>query len=90
MARTGEREAIFHAEFRQDLRHWINTDHKVAIRAFELIETVLREPFTGIGKPEPLKYVLAGCWSRRITQEHRLVYRVAEGRIDFLQARYHY
>ena len=90
MARTGEREAIILAEFRQDLRYWINTDRKAAIRAFELIEAVLRDPLTGIGKPEPLKYVLAGCWSRRITQEHRLVYRVAEGRIDFLQARYHY
>ena len=90
MARTGEREAIFHAEFRQDLRYWINTDRKVAIRAFELIAAVLRDPFAGMGKPKPLKYVLAGCWSRRITQEHRLVYRVAEGRIDFLQARYHY
>ena len=90
MARTGEREAMIHAEFRQDLRYWINTDGKAAIRAFELIQAVLRDPLTGIGKPEPLKYVLAGCWSRRITQEHRLVYRVAEGRIDFLQARYHY
>jgi toxin YoeB len=90
LARTGEREAIFHAEFRQDLRYRINTDRKLAIRAFELIEAVLRDPFTGMGKPEALKYVLAGCWSRRITQEHRLVYRVAEGRIDFLQARYHY
>jgi toxin YoeB len=90
LARTAEREAIFHAEFRQDLRHWINTDRKVALRIVELIEAVMREPFTGIGKPEPLKYVLAGCWSRRVTQEHRLVYRVSEGRIDFLQARYHY
>jgi toxin YoeB len=90
LARTGEREAIFHAEFRQDLRYWINTDRKVAIRAFELIAAVLRDPFAGMGKPKPLKYVLAGCWSRRITQEHRLVYRGAEGRIDFLQARYHY
>jgi toxin YoeB len=51
---------------------------------------VLRDPFIGIGKPEPLKYVLAGCWSRRITQEHRLVYRVGGDRIDFLQAKYHY
>jgi toxin YoeB len=90
LARTGEREAMIHAEFRQDLRYWINTDGKAAIRAFELIEAVLRDPLTGIGKPEPLKYVLAGCWSRRITQEHHLVYHVAEGRIDFLQARYHY
>jgi toxin YoeB len=85
-----EREPVFHSEFRQDLRYWINTDRKMALRAFDLIEAVLRDPFTGIGKPEPLKYVLAGCWSRRITQEHRLVYRVSERRIDFLQARYHY
>jgi len=62
----------------------------IAIRAFELIEGILRDPFTGIGKPEPLKYVLAGCWSRRLTQEHRIVYRVSERRIDFLQGRYHY
>lgn len=90
MPRNAERDAIFHPEFRQDLRYWVETDRKVAVRVFELIEAVLRDPFVGIGKPEPLKYVLAGCWSRRITQEHRLVYRVSEGRIDFLQARYHY
>ncbi len=90
MARTANREAVFHPEFRQDLRHWINTDRKVALRIFELIEAVLRDPFADIGKPEPLKYVLAGCWSRRVTQEHRLVYRVSESKIDFLQARYHY
>jgi len=90
LARTAEREAIFHPEFRQDLRHWVSTNRKVALRTFDLIDAVLRDPFTGIGKPEPLKYVLAGCWSRRLTQEHRLVYRVSEGRIDFLQARYHY
>jgi toxin YoeB len=90
LARIVEREAVFHPEFRQDLRYWIETDRKIALRVFELIEAVLREPFGGIGKPEPLKYVLAGCWSRRITQEHRLVYKVGERRIDFLQARYHY
>jgi toxin YoeB len=84
------REAVFHPEFRQDLRHWVETDRKVALRAFELIESILRDPFVGIGKPEPLRYVLAGCWSRRLTQEHRLVYRVSGARIDFLQARYHY
>jgi toxin YoeB len=50
----------------------------------------LRDPFEGVGKPEPLRHALASCWSRRITQEHRLVYRVTEERIDFLQARYHY
>ena len=90
MSRSVEREAIFHIEFRQDLRYWVENDRKVALRAFDLIEAVLRDPFVGIGKPEPLKYILAGCWSRRITQEHRMVYRVSEGRIDFLQARYHY
>lgn len=85
-----EREAIFHREFREDLRYWVSVDRKAALRILELIGAVLRDPFGGIGKPEPLKYVLAGCWSRRITQEHRLVYRVTERRIDFLQARYHY
>jgi len=83
-------EAVFHPQFRQDLRYWVETDRKIAIRAFELIEGILRDPFTGIGKPEPLKYVLAGCWSRRLNQEHRIVYRVSGRRIDFLQGRYHY
>jgi toxin YoeB len=90
LARIVEREAVFHPEFRQDLRYWIETDRKIALRVFELIEALLRDPFGGIGKPEPLKYLLAGCWSRRITQEHRLAYKVGERRIDFLQARYHY
>jgi toxin YoeB len=81
---------VFQTEFRQDLRYWVETDRRVALRALELVENILRDPFSGIGKPEPLKYVLAGCWSRRLTQEHRLVYRVSERRIDFLQARYHY
>jgi len=88
--RSADREAVFHPEFRQDLRYWIETDRKIALRAFELIESILRDPFAGIGKPEPLKHLLAGCWSRRLTQEHRLVYRVSATRIDFLQARYHY
>lgn len=83
-------EAVFQPEFREDLRSWVETDRKIALRILDLIEAILRDPFTGIGKPEPLKYVLAGCWSRRITQEHRLVYRVAGNRIDFLQAKYHY
>jgi len=90
LAPVAEREAVFHREFRQDLRYWAETDRKTALRVLDLVEAVLRDPFAGIGKPEPLKYVLAGCWSRRITQEHRLVYRVSHGRIDFLQARYHY
>jgi toxin YoeB len=83
-------EAVFQPEFREDLRSWLETDRKIALRILDLIEAILRDPFTGIGKSEPLKYVLAGCWSRRITQEHRLVYGVAGNRIDFLQAKYHY
>jgi toxin YoeB len=83
-------EAIFHSQFPEDLREWIEADRRVALRVFDLVEAVLRDPFQGIGKPEPLKYLLAGCSSRRITQEHRLVYRVASTRIDFLQAKYHY
>jgi toxin YoeB len=82
--------AVFHPEFREDLRYWVETDRKVALRAFSLIEAILRDPFGGIGKPEPLKYLGAGVWSRRLTQEHRIVYLVREDRIDFLQARYHY
>ncbi len=85
-----DREAVFHPEFREDLRYWIETDRRIALRAFNLIEAILREPFDGIGKPEPLKYLLAGAWSRRLTQEHRIVYLVSDTKIDFLQARYHY
>jgi len=72
------------------MRHWVETDRKVALRAFNLIEAIMRDPFTGIGKPEPLKYLSSGAWSRRLTQEHRIVYLVRDDRIDFLQARYHY
>lgn len=85
-----ERAAVFQPQFREDLRAWIENDRKVALRALDLIESILRDPFTGIGKPEPLKHMLSGTWSRRLTQEHRIVYLVREDRIDFLQARYHY
>lgn len=93
-----KREAVSQPEFIEDLRYWVETDpstvlrasHKLALRAFDLIDAILRDPFDGIGKPEPLKYIAPGCWSRRLTQEHRIVYLVRDGRIDFLQARYHY
>ncbi|MBA2734007.1 MAG: Txe/YoeB family addiction module toxin [Acidobacteria bacterium] len=88
--KKADRDAVFHPEFREDLRYWVETDRKVALRAFDLIETIMRDPFTGIGKPEPLKYLASGAWSRRLTQEHRIVYLVSHDRIDFLQARYHY
>ncbi len=83
-------EAVFHPEFREDLRFWVDSERKVALRALDLVEAILRDPFRGIGKPEPLKYLAPGVWSRRMTREHRLVYLVRSDRIDFLQARYHY
>lgn len=90
MTQPARSDAVFHPEFREDLRYWVEADRKTALRILQLIEAVLQDPFNGVGKPEPLKYVLSGAWSRRITQEHRLVYLVTASRIDFLQARYHY
>jgi toxin YoeB len=87
---SSDRVAVFHAEFREDLRYWVRSERKIALRVLDLVEAVIRDPVRGVGKPEPLKFYLRGCWSRRITQEHRLVYLVRESRIDFLQARYHY
>ena len=84
------REAVFQPEFREDLSCWVETDRRTALRILKLIEDVMRNPFQGIGKPEPLKFLGSGVWSRRITQEHRLVYVVGHDRIDFVQCRYHY
>jgi toxin YoeB len=84
------REAVFDREFLEDLRHWIETDRKTALRVLQIVEAVLREPSQGLGKPEPLKHLLSGAWSRRLTQEHRIVHLVSQERIVFLQARYHY
>jgi toxin YoeB len=85
-----QRVAVFQAEFREDIRFWVKANPRIALRAFDIIEAILREPFTGIGKPEPLKYLGPGIWSRRLTEEHRIVYLVGNERIDFLQGRYHY
>lgn len=85
-----ERQLIFDRDFLEDLTHWVSTDRKTALRILDLIESIRRDPFGGIGKPEPLRHLGPGIWSRRITQEHRLVYRVKEDRILFAQARYHY
>jgi len=84
------RDSVFHPEFREDLKYWIKTNRKIALRAFNINEAIMRDPFQGIGKPEPLKYIVSGTWSRRLTEEHRIVYLVQKDRIDFLQARYHY
>jgi toxin YoeB len=90
MSERAERAVDFLPKFREDLAWWIRNDRRSALKALELVEATVADPFAGIGKPEPLRHEYAGCWSRRITKEHRLVYRVTPDRIDFLQARYHY
>lgn len=85
-----ERLLVFDRDFLDDLGHWVATDRTIALRVLELVDAIRRDPFDGIGKPEPLRHLGAGIWSRRITQEHRLVYRVKDDRILFAQARYHY
>jgi toxin YoeB len=73
-----------------DLRYWLKTDKRQAERVLALLEEIQRTPFEGIGKPEPLRFQLAGCWSRRIDREHRLVYQVEETEIIVIACRYHY
>ncbi|MDP2363227.1 MAG: Txe/YoeB family addiction module toxin [Ignavibacteria bacterium] len=85
-----ERLSIFHTEFREDLAYWVKIDRKVVLRILDIAEAIMRNPFEGIGKPEPLRYLGSGVWSRRITQEHRIVYVVGDDKIDFVQCRYHY
>ena len=74
----------------EDLAWWIQQDRNKALRVVSLIKDVQRDPFKGIGKPEPLRHELKGCWSRRIDQEHRLIYQVTETKIRILACRYHY
>lgn len=85
-----KRLAVCHPEFLEDLEHWVNTDGRIARRLLKLVKEILRDPVSGIGKPEPLKYLGPDVWSRRITQEHRCVYLVKHDRVEFLQGRYHY
>lgn len=85
-----ERTLHVQKEAIEDLRYWVETEPKVAKRVLNLIEAALRDPFRGIGKPEPLKHIGSDIWSRRVTQVDRLVYRVHNEFIDILQARYHY
>ncbi|MGH7497142.1 MAG: Txe/YoeB family addiction module toxin [bacterium] len=74
----------------EDLAWWIEKDRKKALRVIKLIKEIEHDPFTGMGKPEPLKHEFSGCWSRRIDDEHRLIYEVKEDKIRILACRYHY
>lgn len=74
----------------EDLAWWIEQDRAQALRIIRLVRDVQRDPFSGLGKPEPLKHELSGCWSRRINQEHRLVYQVLADKIRILACRFHY
>jgi toxin YoeB len=74
----------------EDLAWWVEQERNKALRIISLIKDVQRDPFRGIGKPEPLKHELKGCWSRRIDKEHRLVYQVTEEKIRILACRFHY
>jgi toxin YoeB len=74
----------------EDLAWWVENDRKKALQIIKLIEAIQRDPFQGIGQPEPLKHDLAGCWSRRIDREHRLVYQILDEKIRILACRYHY
>ena len=89
-ARKSQRLCLLDPHFREDLEWWVSTKPAVARRLLSLMESVLRDPFEGIGKPEPLKQLGPNIWSRRLTEEHRVVYVVFADRIVFVQGRYHY
>ncbi|MEO0377088.1 MAG: Txe/YoeB family addiction module toxin [Cyanobacteria bacterium P01_A01_bin.17] len=83
-------EIILDRNFREDLKYWVKQDRKVTLRLLTLVDAISTDPFTGIGKPEPLKPLGSNLWSRRLTQEHRLVYFVADRKVYLLGARHHY
>jgi toxin YoeB len=80
----------FSPQFQADLLCWAKAEPRLWERLWDLIESIVQDPFSVIGKPEPLKHLGSNLWSRRINLEHRLVYRVERNRILFLQAQYHY
>lgn len=84
------RKPIFTPEAWEEFMEWSREDLKTLKKILELIDDASHSPFIGIGKPEPLKYQLKGCWSRRITQEHRLVYQVKDDLLIIIKCRYHY
>jgi toxin YoeB len=85
-----KRVAAFQSEFVENLSAWVEAERRTAKRLLDLVKAALRDPFKGIGNPEPLRYLGSDVWSRHMTQEHRCVYRVKADRIEFLQGRYHY
>ena len=84
------RDVWFDGEAWDEFVHWLSADRKIHLKILRMVGEIRRTPFTGIGKPEPLKGDLSGYWSRRIDDEHRLVYRVTEKEVVILKARYHY
>ena len=74
----------------EDYLYWLQTDKVTLKKINQLIKDCMREPFSGIGKPEPLKFDMSGCWSRRMTSEHRLIYRIEDDTLVIIQCRYHY
>jgi toxin YoeB len=84
------RDVIFKGSSFDDFNHWATKDKKIFGRIVKLVEEVRRTPFEGSGKPEPLKHQLKGFWSRRITSEHRLVYKATDITIEIISCKYHY
>jgi toxin YoeB len=76
--------------FKEQLKYWHKNNAKIVQKIVSLVSEISKAPFSGTGKPEPLKYELSGCWSRRINKEHRIVYRVNGDTVQFLSCRYHY
>lgn len=84
------RDLVFDFNAIEDIIWWQKNDQKVAAKILKMVLLIEKEPFSGIGKPEPLKHELSGCWSRRINAEHRIVYQVSDNKIKIIQCRYHY
>lgn len=85
-----EKSLEFDQDAIEDISYWIKKDRRKAEKIMDLVQDIAKNPFDGIGKPEPLKHALVGCWSRRIDQEHRVVYSVDDQKIRILSCRFHY
>lgn len=84
------KQVIIHPNALEHLSYWVQNDLKMVKRIIELLDDIQKTPFSGIGKPEPLKHELKGYWSRRINDEHRLVYKISDQEIIVIACRYHY